>query len=207
MEDKKIKAGKPYEELTAEEKALIVDFKEEEHAELKTKYGKRLKYVTVQVDEDERYDYLIVRPSKKHLVGNGEEKGDLEEANDILIRNCVAAGNMKALDDSAVYTSVFDRHWAVNRWSGGFYQQSIEEYSKSFSLVEGIDAILKKVYGVDVPDKLDEDEWLRLYAEYRMLRKTELEEFEIVVHNAVAKVVNRLFSKDNASDSMDIGTG
>lgn len=31
MEDKKIKAGKPYEELTAEEKALIVDFKEEEH--------------------------------------------------------------------------------------------------------------------------------------------------------------------------------
>ncbi len=38
-------------------------------------------------------------------------------------------------------------------------------------------------------------------------RKTELEEFEIVVHNAVAKVVNRLFSKDNASDSMDIGTG
>ena len=42
MEDKKIKAGKPYEELTAEEKALIVDFKEEEHAELKTKYGKRI---------------------------------------------------------------------------------------------------------------------------------------------------------------------
>ena len=56
MEDKKIKAGKPYEELTAEEKTLIVDFKEEEHAELKTKYGKRLKHVTVQVDEDERYE-------------------------------------------------------------------------------------------------------------------------------------------------------
>jgi hypothetical protein len=76
-----------------------------------------------------------------------------------------------------------------------------------FGLVEGIDAILKKVYGFDIPDKLDEDEWLRLYAEYRMLRKTELEEFEIVMHNAFAKVVNRLFSKDNASDSMDIGTG
>ena len=61
MEDKKIKAGKPYEELTAEEKALIVDFKEEEHAELKTKYGKRLKHDC---------------PSgQKCLVGNGEEKG------------------------------------------------------------------------------------------------------------------------------------
>jgi len=106
MEDKKIKAGKPYEELTAEEKALIVDFKEEEHAELKTKYGKRLKHVTVQVDEDERYDYLIVRPSKNILLAMAKKKDDLEEANDILIRNCVAADNMKALDDSAVYTSV-----------------------------------------------------------------------------------------------------
>ena len=74
MEDKKIKAGKPYEELTAEEKALIVDFKEEEHAELKTKYGKRLKYVTVQVDEDERYDYLIVRPSKNILLATDSSR-------------------------------------------------------------------------------------------------------------------------------------
>ena len=51
-EEMKIKAGKPYEELTTEEKALIVDFTEEEHTELKLKYGKRLKHVTVQVDED-----------------------------------------------------------------------------------------------------------------------------------------------------------
>lgn len=64
-EEMKIKAGKPYEELTTEEKALIVDFTEEEHTELKLKYGKRLKHVTVQVDEDERYDYLIVRPKKQ----------------------------------------------------------------------------------------------------------------------------------------------
>ena len=106
MEDKKIKAGKPYEELTAEEKALIVDFKEEEHAELKTKYGKRLKHVTIQVDEDERYDYLIVRPGKNVLLAMAKKREDLEEANDILIRNCVAAGNMEALEDSAVYTSV-----------------------------------------------------------------------------------------------------
>ncbi|WP_370788801.1 hypothetical protein, partial [Bacteroides nordii] len=99
------------------------------------------------------------------------------------------------------------RNRTVNSRTSGFYQQSIESISSSFGFVESVNAILKKTYGVDVPDKLDEDEWLRLYAEYRMLRKTELEEFEIVVHNAVAKVVNRLFSKDNASDSMDIGTG
>ena len=105
-EEMKIKAGKPYEELTTEEKALIVDFTEEEHTELKLKYGKRLKHVTVQVDEDERYDYLIVRPKKNILLARAKKKDDLEEANDILIRNCVAAGNMEALEDSTVYTSV-----------------------------------------------------------------------------------------------------
>lgn len=105
-EDKKILAGKPYEELTAEEKALIVDFTPEMHSELKTKYGKRLKHVTVQVDEDERYDYLVIRPNKNILLAMAKKKDDLEEANDILIRNCVAAGDMEALEDSAVYTSV-----------------------------------------------------------------------------------------------------
>lgn len=105
-EDKKILAGKPYEELTTEEKALIVDFTQEIHSELKTKYGKRLKHVTVQVDEDERYDFLIIRPNKNILLAMAKKKDDLEEANDILIRNCVAAGDMEALEDSAVYTSV-----------------------------------------------------------------------------------------------------
>lgn len=116
MEDKKIKAGKPYGELTAEEKALIVDFTEGEHAELKTKYGKRLKHVTVQVDEDELYDYLIVRPEKNILLAMAKKKDNLEEANDILIRNCVVAGNMEALEDSAVYTSVLT---AIGRLIGG----------------------------------------------------------------------------------------
>ena len=81
-EEMKIKAGKPYEELTTEEKALIVDFTEEEHT------------------------YLIVRPKKNILLAMAKKKDDLEEANDILIRNCVAAGNMEALEDSTVYTSV-----------------------------------------------------------------------------------------------------
>ena len=60
-EEMKIKAGKPYEELTTEEKALIVDFTEEEHTELKLKYGKRLKHVTVQVDEEKTSCWLWQR--------------------------------------------------------------------------------------------------------------------------------------------------
>lgn len=68
---------------------------------------------------------------------------------------------------------------------------------------------MKKEYGIDVPARLGEDEWLRLYAEYRLLRKTELEEIEIATYNAVAKVVTKLFSKSDGIDidTMDTGTG
>ena len=105
-ENKRIQAGTPYEELTEEEKKTIVDFTPETHAELKTVFGKRLRHVTVQPDDDERYDYLIVRPNKDILLAIANKKDDLESANEILIKNCVKAGNMEALEDSAVYTSV-----------------------------------------------------------------------------------------------------
>jgi hypothetical protein len=41
------------------------------------------------------------------------------------------------------------------------------------------------------------------------VRKTELKENEIVVHNALAEVINKLFAKGNGFDNntMDIGTG
>lgn len=64
----------------------------------------------------------------------------------------------------------------------------------SFTEIEGINAILRYHYRVD-PDTLDEDSWLRLYAEYRMVRKTELKETETAVYNALATVVNKLFEK------------
>lgn len=105
-EEDKIMAGKPYEELTNEEKALICGFTPAEHKELKTLFGKRLKHVTVKPDEDERYDYLIVRPDKNVLLAIANKKNDLEAANDIMIKACVKAGDMQALEDSAVYTSV-----------------------------------------------------------------------------------------------------
>lgn len=65
-----------------------------------------------------------------------------------------------------------------------------------------MNAVIRKEYGID-PDTLEEEEWLRLYAEYRMLRKTELEELEITVHNALAKVLNKLFSHGNENDTVD----
>lgn len=67
--------------------------------------------------------------------------------------------------------------------------------------MEGINAILRYRYGVD-PDTLPEEEWLRLYAEYRFVRKRELKELEITVHNALAEIVNKLFGKDNGNSNI-----
>lgn len=105
-ERKEIQVGKPYEALTDKERELIVGFTPEQHAELKVKYGKRLRHVTVQVDEDERYDYLIVRPNKDLILAMTSHKDDISAANELLINSCVKAGNMEALEDSAVYTTV-----------------------------------------------------------------------------------------------------
>lgn len=74
--------------------------------------------------------------------------------------------------------------------------------------VEGINAILRYHYRID-PDTLDEDAWIKLYAEYRWVRKKELKETEIAVHNALAEVINKIFANKDGfnNDTMDFGTG
>lgn len=106
MELKKEKRG--YEELTPEEKKMVTGFTEAEHAELKAKYGNRLRMVTVKT-EDGRYDYLVIRPSRAHmmLVAEKGKDGDYEGANNVLLNNCVVAGGRAVLDDNfAVYNAV-----------------------------------------------------------------------------------------------------
>lgn len=105
-EVKNLKAGKAYEALSAEEKAQINGFTPAEHVELKAKYGKRLRHVTVQLDEEERYDYLVARPNKDVILAMATHRNDLNVANELLINTCVVAGDKEALEDAAVYTAV-----------------------------------------------------------------------------------------------------
>ena len=76
--------------------------------ELKAKYGKRLKMVTITIAEDESYEFAVVRPSRHVIMAMASKKDDLEAANDILIKNCVQGGDMEALDDAAVYTKMIE---------------------------------------------------------------------------------------------------
>ena len=76
--------------------------------DLKAKYGKRLKMVTISIAEDESYEFAVVRPSRHVIMAMASKKDDLEAANDILIKNCVQGGDMEALEDAAVYTKMIE---------------------------------------------------------------------------------------------------
>ncbi len=68
--------------------------------------------------------------------------------------------------------------------------------------------MLRYHYRID-PDTMEDDEWLRLYAEYRYVRKTELKEYEIAVRNALTGVINEMFAEygfnNNGMDSKTRG--
>ena len=105
--DIKKRAGS-YEDMTAEEKEKINGFTEDMYREMKAKYGNRLRLVTV-VTEDGRFDYLVIRPSRAHmmLVASKGKDGDYEAANEVLIKNSVVAGDRHTLDDDfSVYSTV-----------------------------------------------------------------------------------------------------
>lgn len=76
--------------------------------ELKNTYGKRLKIVTVELSEDEKYKFAVVRPNRHVIMAMAAKKDDLEAANDVLIKNCVKEGDMDALEDAAVYTKILE---------------------------------------------------------------------------------------------------
>lgn len=64
-----------------------------------------------------------------------------------------------------------------------------------------INAVIRREYGID-PDSLKEEKWLRLYAEYAYLKKQELENQEVVIHNAIVKVFNKLFPDGICNNTM-----
>lgn len=108
METEKIMELPSYAEMTAEERNEIVGFTAEEYAAQEAKYGKRLRMVTV-VTDDGRADFLVIRPSRQHmmLVASKGKDGDYEAANNVMIQNCVVAGNRQLLDeDFAVYSTI-----------------------------------------------------------------------------------------------------
>ncbi len=106
--ENKLQKMADYDSLSTEEKSKINGFTEAEHKDLKAKYGNRIRMVTIET-EDGRFDYLVIRPSRAHmmLVATKGKEGDFEAANNVLIQNCVVAGNKQAIEeDYAVYSTL-----------------------------------------------------------------------------------------------------
>lgn len=122
----KIKELPSYAEMTAEEKKKIEGFTAEEYAAQEAKYGKRLRMVTV-VTDDGRADFLVIRPSRQHmmLVASKGKDGDYEAANNVLINNCVVAGNRELLDeDFAVYSTILQVLQQLTEANQAFFRKA-----------------------------------------------------------------------------------
>lgn len=122
----KIQELPSYSEMTAEEKAEINGFSAEEYTAQEAKYGKRLRMVTV-ITEDGRADFLVIRPSRQHmmLVAAKGKDGDYEAANNVLINNCVVAGNRELLDeDFAVYSTILQVLQQLTEASQAFFRKA-----------------------------------------------------------------------------------
>lgn len=122
----KIQELPSFAEMTAEEKKRINGFTEEEYAALEAKFGRRLRMVTVETD-DGSADFLVIRPSRQHmmLVASKGKDGDYEAANNVLIQNCVVAGDRNILDeDFAVYSTVLQVLQQLTEANQAFFRKA-----------------------------------------------------------------------------------
>lgn len=122
----KIKELPSFAEMTAEEKKQINGFTEEEYAAQEAKFGRRLRMVTVETD-DGRADFLVIRPSRQHmmLVASKGKEGDYEAANNVLIQNCVVAGDRNLIDeDFAVYSTLLQVLQQLTEANQAFFRKA-----------------------------------------------------------------------------------
>lgn len=76
-----------------------------EFDKLKAKYG-RLYVIDINIDEDESYQFIVIRPTRQLLSALAKYKDDIDKANDMIIKNMVVGGDMEGLDDGIVYASL-----------------------------------------------------------------------------------------------------
>ncbi|MDR0729929.1 MAG: hypothetical protein LBF19_07410 [Prevotellaceae bacterium] len=73
--------------------------------DLQSKFGK-LYVVDVEIDTDERYQFLVRRPTRQHLEVIASYGTDNTKINDFVLKNLVIASNeIGALDDGLVFSA------------------------------------------------------------------------------------------------------
>ncbi len=105
----------------------IHDFSKNDYVAAAAKHGeKKLYHIHIEVDEDESYDYLAVRPSKSVMMAVADygKKELIDQANAVLIKNCVLAGDMDALEDFMVYSYVMNNLRKITEQAETFFNKA-----------------------------------------------------------------------------------
>lgn len=91
--------------------------------ELKAKHG-RLYVVNVSIDEDERYQFIVCRPTRNLLSALANYKDDMDKANELIIKNMVLDGDLEALDDGVVYAKLMEQVATIMSQGTAFLQKA-----------------------------------------------------------------------------------
>lgn len=79
---------------------------------LKAKHGKKISELTVTTSDDETFVFVLKKPSRHTIEAvsdlESEKKGRVAAVSKIMMANCVIAGNMEALEDGEVYSTVLE---------------------------------------------------------------------------------------------------
>ena len=70
--------------------------------------GLKPSHLKVDLGDGEVYNFLSVRPSQSVMraIGLAGRDQDFDKSNELLIKNCIKAGDMQALEDGVVYTAI-----------------------------------------------------------------------------------------------------
>lgn len=104
----------------------INGFSPEQYNATKAKYA-TVYHIRIDVSPDERHDFLARRPGRDIMmaVADAGRKEEFEKANEILIKNCVVAGNLElAEQDWAVYSALIENLSQMTKAAASSFQKA-----------------------------------------------------------------------------------
>ncbi len=96
---------------------------QEEFTKLQATHGK-LYVLDIMIDKDESYQYIAKRPTRQLLSAIAEHKDDIDAANDLILKNMIVAGDLKALDDGIVYGQLMKEMGALMQHGTSFLSKA-----------------------------------------------------------------------------------
>lgn len=95
----------------------------EEWQALKARYGK-LYIVDIEIDEDEKYQFFVRRPTRALIESTTANHKDLIKVQDLMVKNLIVAGDMAAIEDGIVYSALISKLGTIVGVAKGFLSKA-----------------------------------------------------------------------------------